>query len=647
MPDRFESFDLSIQRIGERYQARVTGSPAGPRPPVEIDPAGLEFESPAAGNDAPTARDVRRHPVGRKDLRRIGERLFRAVFIQTVGEAFRASLERVRSERLGLRIRLHLEEVPELATLPWEALWDPTDRAFLADRPDLPIVRALGPVDPSPASQAVPRPLRVLALLPEPRGEGKLGGEKEWGQIGEQLQALVDQGAARLDRLRPPTLDALGQRIASEACHVLHVVAHGGPGGSGAGGVLKLEDTTGGLDRVTGGDLARALGRRTPPRLVVLSACHGARAAVDDAFDGMAQHLSSQGVTAVVAMRTSISDDAAVAFAVALYQQLAAGRTIETAMIEARRGLSLGERRNEWATPVLYLRGEDVRIFEVTEVGGTEKIAAGNGIQARWRWHRAIAAFAAILLAGGLSWHFGGRSSSTEAAAKANPCPAPLGLQDLEFVPIEPDLIVLDDREIVVASPFCIATKEVSRRDWRTVMGEEPSNDDWSMDWPMTHVTPDDVERFLANLEVRDPGRDYRLPTDLEWEFAARAGNTTKYFFGDDAAQLDQYGNCKNITGRDCADGPAPVGSYQPNPWGLYDVHGNVAEWVVETLEAPIDEDLEDQALRLGGSFDSALRNCAFLDPDSRRRVVARIKNRQDTGFRVACEIRDPEEVSD
>ena len=111
---------------------------------------------------------------------------------------------------------------------------------------------------------------------------------------------------------------------------------------------MKLENPSGGLNPVTGVDLARALERRTPPRLVVLNACHGAHAAIDDAFDGMAQHLLSRGVPAVVAMRTTISDAAAASF-VALYSALARGQTIEAAMVEARRKLSLGEHRT-WRT---------------------------------------------------------------------------------------------------------------------------------------------------------------------------------------------------------------------------------------------------------------------------------------------------------
>ena len=86
-------------------------------------------------------------------------------------------------------------------------------------------------------------------------------------------------------------------------------------------------------------------------------------------------------------------------------------------------------------------------------------------------------------------------------------------------------------------------------------------------------------------------GGGYRLPTEAEWEYAARAGSTTKYFFGNDKSRLCDYANHYNV-GNDCFDsvfgrwlsdrvkGTAEVGSYQPDVFGLYDMYGNVREWV-------------------------------------------------------------------
>lgn len=653
VPDRFESFELSIEKGGDGYQARVVDSPVEPRAPVAIDPAGLDVEPvPSSDNDQPT-RDVRRRQVDREDLRRVGERLFQTVFVGSVIEAFRASVEKVRAAGMGLRVCLLLDEAPELATLPWEALWDPQDRAFLADQPDLPIVRAFRVTRDAPPAVPAVGPFRLLALLPEPRGDRKLGGATEWRQILEHLGPLVAAGAVQAEKVEPPTLHELGDRIGQEPCHVLHVVAHGEQGGSGSGGRLILEDAAGKRDPVSGISLTRALERRMPPRLVVVNACHGARAAVDDAFDGLAQHLLSRGVPAVVAMRSAVTDAAAVAFSAALYRELAQGRTVEAAVVEARRELSLGEHRTEWATPALYLRGANLKVFEAGEVS-VSPLLSPAAARRRLGLRRGSAVIAAAGLLAALAWSMlrPAPEDSTvpaglldasrleESVEPPDPCPPPSWLQDLRFVVIDEGFINVGGRAIVVKKPFCIATKELSRRDWQVVMGGELPRREWPLDYPMTRVTPSEVGEFMVALGERDRRGNYRLPTADEWELAARAGAETDFFFGDGPKELFRYGNCKNELTSDGAEGrPAPVGSYQPNAWGLYDVHGNVAEWVEwpEDAGEPLNEDGRPLALRLGGSFDRKEESCAFSN--SRSKVLADQKYRDNTGFRVVREL--------
>jgi len=628
VPDHFERFDIQIENLGETYRARLLKSVVGSRSPVTIQPGQLDLDAPPRGDSATTTRDVRRQKIERDDLRRLGEGLFQAVFSGDIGGAFRKSVERVRNSGCGLRIRIFLDDAPELATLPWEALWDPTERVFLADAPDLPVVRALEVPAETPTLKPLQAPLRLLALLPEPRGEQKLSSEAEWEQIQKDLVPLAEQDALLAESLKPPTLEALGRRIDQEPCHVLHIVAHGRPGDPGSGGLLKLEDAKGNSDRTTGLELARAFEGREAPRLVVLNACHGARSDINDAFDGMAQHLLSRGIPAVIAMRTAISDAAAVDFATALYRELALGHTIEAALVQARRGLSLGKHRAEWATPVLYLRGENVRVFALD--GRPSTVSSPPAQSAGFPPRKVFGSIAAIALLGLVFWFMKGDQPVP------GPCPSFPEFQDLEFVEIGAGVVDLGEKKIIVDRAFCISTKEVSRRDWQKITGEELPRQEWPKDWPMTDRTPEAAGDFLDRLAARDPDAIYRLPTRDEWRLAARAGTTSEYFFGDEPNQLYLYGNCSNFLGKDKSDGPAPVGSYEPNAWGLYGVHGNVAEWVLwpEEEGSPINEKGKLRAFRLGGSFRNKPENCTS---SSGGPVIAVAYD--DTGFRIVREI--------
>lgn len=105
---------------------------------------------------------------------------------------------------------------------------------------------------------------------------------------------------------------------------------------------------------------------------------------------------------------------------------------------------------------------------------------------------------------------------------------------------------------------------------------------DWvreSPNHPAVYISWNDVHAFIARLNQAEGSAVYRLPTEAEWEYACRAGTTTQWSFGDDESQLKNYAwydaNVWNM-----GEGYAhAVGVKRPNPWGLYDVHGNVWEW--------------------------------------------------------------------
>ena len=97
---------------------------------------------------------------------------------------------------------------------------------------------------------------------------------------------------------------------------------------------------------------------------------------------------------------------------------------------------------------------------------------------------------------------------------------------------------------------------------------------------PVEQVSREDAQAFMAKLNQLQNDYIYRLPTDAEWEYAARGGTTTKYFFGDEPSHLDAYGwHFGNSGGRIHS-----VGQKKANPYGLYDMYGNVSEWVEDTV---------------------------------------------------------------
>ena len=123
---------------------------------------------------------------------------------------------------------------------------------------------------------------------------------------------------------------------------------------------------------------------------------------------------------------------------------------------------------------------------------------------------------------------------------------------------------------VTLTKPFYIGKYEVTQEQWEAVMGDNPSVLKGGK-LPVTNVSWDDFQKFIKNLNAKTNG-GYRLPTEAEWEYACRAGTTTVYSFGDKITPEDaNYVDSK-------IDKPVAVGSYKPNAFGLYDMHGNVFE---------------------------------------------------------------------
>jgi formylglycine-generating enzyme required for sulfatase activity len=133
-----------------------------------------------------------------------------------------------------------------------------------------------------------------------------------------------------------------------------------------------------------------------------------------------------------------------------------------------------------------------------------------------------------------------------------------------------------------ISQPFYLGVHTVTQSQWEAVMGNNPSRFTSNSNRPVEQVSWEDAQAFIGLLNAREEHARYRLPTEAEWEYAARAESTTAYCFGDDHRQLRKYAwYSENAGGQ-----THPVGILQPNAWGLYDIHGNVWEWVQDWYSA-------------------------------------------------------------
>lgn len=151
---------------------------------------------------------------------------------------------------------------------------------------------------------------------------------------------------------------------------------------------------------------------------------------------------------------------------------------------------------------------------------------------------------------------------------------------------------------VKISKPFYLGVYPVTQREWKGVMGNNPSYFKGD-ELPVESVSWDDVQKFIKKFNEKEGTDKYHLPSETEWEYAARAGTTTRYSFGDDESELGDYtwyaensgsrppkkGDYFGYDQKDWSENKwygktHPVGEKKPNSWGLCDMYGNVWEWV-------------------------------------------------------------------
>jgi formylglycine-generating enzyme required for sulfatase activity len=175
---------------------------------------------------------------------------------------------------------------------------------------------------------------------------------------------------------------------------------------------------------------------------------------------------------------------------------------------------------------------------------------------------------------------------------------------------------------VTISRPYYLGETEVTQGQWKAVMKTEPWKGEEYVregdNYPATYISWEDATEFCRRLNAQE-GREYRLPTEAEWEYACRAGSTARYSFGDEPTNLSEYGWFKDNADNVGEQYAHLVKQKRGNAFGLYDMHGNVLEWCSDWYE-------EDPSAVVNPFVNNAQQTWRMVDPvgpkDGSSRVI-------------------------
>ena len=306
----------------------------------------------------------RRHTLSPEEetVRDFGLGLFNFLIADDVRARYDVSKTMATQEGKGLRVVLRIRDA-QLAALPWEFLYDPRYAEYLCLSRNTPIVRypdlplAVPPLTVKP-------PLQILGMAVSPYGLERINVAREKQRMDEAMAHL--RGLVEVTWFGGQTWRDLQAAMQRGPWHVFHFIGHGGFDPARGEGFIALADENGRTSKaLPATDLARLLDQQHL-KLVMLNSCEGARGSSLDVFSSTASILVRRGIPSVLAMQYEITDVAAIEFSRSFYSALARGMSVEGAVSEGRKAVSVGVGNTvEWGTPVLYLRAADGRLFHV------------------------------------------------------------------------------------------------------------------------------------------------------------------------------------------------------------------------------------------------------------------------------------------
>jgi hypothetical protein len=371
MTQQLEYRDFEIEIApgdGDGYRVAVLRSPSGQAREVMHFP----FDRTTLNQRLMDLENALRGESG-EDAKRLAElfgaQLFDALMGADVRGIYDMSRQATTSAGRGLRIKLRVN-APELATVPWEFLFDRRQEEFVTLSRYVPIVRYVEL--PLPDTElVVAAPLRILGLVASPTDAAPLDVEREKTRLEEAVGELRASGMIELVWLEGQTWRELQAAMQGGPWHIFHFVGHGMAGDGATEGLLLLADEYGDAVPLGATELGRLLADHHTLRLALLNACEGAQGQQGDVFSSIASALVRRGLPAVLAMQYQISDGAALEFTTSFYRALVANLPIDAATSEARKAISLAAPESmEWGIPALFMRAPDGMLWNVKKDGG-------------------------------------------------------------------------------------------------------------------------------------------------------------------------------------------------------------------------------------------------------------------------------------
>lgn len=365
-------FEVAIGYAREqgKFRVQVVDSPVGhAAADVELSVAALLAGRSSFENTLLLSSVVaRRNPSDEeKIILAAGQALFTALLGSgEVGGRYRAAAAVADERGEELRIVLRID-APELAALPWEAMYDEGAGGYVCRQHQLlrhvPVAAAAPPL-------MVQTRLRILGVISSPRGFGLLDARRERDHLASALAEPIKHGLVELAWSPSSTWTGIQDQLMAGPWHAVHFIGHGDFDPDRDEGRLALTADDGTANLVEASRFADLLRQAKPiPRLVVLNSCQGGAASTSDLFAGTAASLARSGVAAVTAMQYSVSDNAAIAFARGFYSALAHARGVDEAVSSGRVAiLGTSSQTLEWLTPILYLRGHENRLFAIPPI---------------------------------------------------------------------------------------------------------------------------------------------------------------------------------------------------------------------------------------------------------------------------------------